>query len=317
VLIVYPDADPQFINLLTDELLNPIRKFADIRIYEGRPATNKEFVNRVKGADGILLGWSIPNEVIAECPNLKIISFTGIGASNFVDLKYAASRGITVTNTPGYADNAVAEHTLSLIFSLAKNINQNHQNVAKGYWNQSYTSVELRGKKIGLIGLGGIGQRMAELCKALGMKVFCWTFNPNSERAYKSGLTFTSLEQLLKQSNIVSLHLPLTEQTQKLLGKKELSLMKKDAYFINTSRSELVDTSFLVELLSSNRIAGAGIDVFDEEPIMLNNPLLSLSNVILSPHIAFNTLDATIEIFNIAVNNLDQFFYKNIQNAVN
>ncbi|MFE4351682.1 2-hydroxyacid dehydrogenase [Peribacillus butanolivorans] len=316
MLIVYPDADLQFKKLLTDELLDPLQQFAEIRVYEGRPETQEEFVNRVKDADGILLGWLIPNEVIAKCPKLKIISFTGIGASNFIDLKFAASRGITVTNTPGYADNSVAEHALALMFSLAKNINQNHKNVTSGIWDQSKMIMEIKGKTIGLIGLGGIGQRMAELCKVLGMNVICWTFNPNKERALKLGVTFTSLEKLLEQSDFVSLHLPLTEQTRKLLGERELSLMKRESYLINTSRAELIDTISLVEFLSSSRIAGAGIDVFDEEPILENNPLLSISNVVLSPHIAFNTPEASKEIFIIAINNLVQFFNGINQNVV-
>ncbi|MDQ6599093.1 3-phosphoglycerate dehydrogenase [Bacillus salipaludis] len=317
MLIVYPDADPQFLDILTDDLLRPLKQIADIQIYEGRPKTQDEFINRVKDADGILLGWSIPNEVIMNCPKLKIISFTGIGASNFVDLNYTASLGITVTNTPGYADNAVAEHTISLLFSLAKNIHQNHLNVSRGIWDQNYSSFELRGKTIGLIGLGGIGHRMAELCKALGMKILCWTFNPNRERGHKLDLTFTSLEELLKTADIVSLHIPFTNQTRNLLGKKELSLMKQGSFFLNTSRAEIVDTSSLVELLKEGGIAGAGIDVYDEEPIKKDNPLLSLSNVVLSPHIAFNTPEASREIFSIAINNLVQFFSKNYLNVVN
>ncbi|MFJ7726788.1 NAD(P)-dependent oxidoreductase [Neobacillus sp. NPDC097160] len=313
MLIVFPDADHH----LSDDIITPLKQYGDFQTFIGRPETNDEYINRVRNADAILLGWSIPNEVIAECPNLKIISFTGIGASNFVNLKYAESRGIIVTNTPGYADNAVAEHALSLVLSLAKNINHNHTTVGQGIWDQSRTSIELKGKTIGLIGLGGIGQRMAEFCKAIGMNVICWTFNPNPERAQKLGLSFTSLEDLLEKSDFVSLHLPYTDQTKKMLGKKELSLMKQEAFLINTSRAELIDTDALVEMLSSNRIAGAGIDVFDEEPISKQNPLLTLDNVILSPHIAFNTPGANNEIFRISINNLIEFFKGDIRNSVN
>ncbi|MFK9093473.1 NAD(P)-dependent oxidoreductase [Bacillus salipaludis] len=313
MLIVFPDADHH----LPDDIITPLKQYGDFQTFIGRPETNDEYIKRVRNADGILLGWSIPNEVIAECPNLKIISFTGIGASNFVNLKYAESRGIIVTNTPGYADNAVAEHALSLVLSLAKNINHNQTTLARGIWDQSRKSIELKGKTIGLIGLGGIGQRMAEFCKAIGMNVICWTFNPNPVRAQKLGLSFTSLEELLEKSDFVSLHLPYTDQTKKMLGKKELSLMKQEAFLINTSRAELIDTDALVEMLSSNRIAGAGIDVFDEEPIAKQNPLLTLDNVILSPHIAFNTPEANKEIFRISINNLVEFFNGDIRNSVN
>lgn len=313
MLIVFPDADHH----LPDDIITPLKQYGDFQTFIGRPETNNEYIKRVRNADGILLGWSIPNEVIAECPNLKIISFTGIGASNFVNLKYAESRGIIVTNTPGYADNAVAEHALSLVLSLAKNLNHNQTTLARGNWDQSRKSIELKGKTIGLIGLGGIGQRMAEFCKAIGMNVICWTFNPDPVRAQKIGLSFTSLEDLLEKSDFISLHLPYTDQTKKMLGKKELSLMKKEAFLINTSRAELIETDALVELLSSRRIAGAGIDVFDEEPISKQNPLLTLDNVILSPHIAFNTPEANIEILRISINNLVEFFKGDIRNSVN
>lgn len=313
MIIVYPDADPQLKNILDDKLVSSLRQMAEFRIYEGKPKTREEYVNRVKDADGILLGWSIPNEVIAECPNLKIISFTGIGTSNFIDLSYTASKGIKVTNTPGYADNAVAEHALSLMLSLAKNINQHHNNLMKGVWDQSNSSVELKGKTIGLIGLGGIGQRMAVLCKALGLKVIAWTFHPTPERAEKLGLDFTDLETLLKKSDFVSLHLPFTEQTKNLLGEKELSFMKKEAYLINTSRAEIIDTDALVKHLAAEKIAGAGLDVFDQEPLGENDPLMGLSNVVLTPHTGFNTPEATEEIVRIAVENLIQFFSGNIQ----
>ncbi|WP_082193163.1 2-hydroxyacid dehydrogenase [Bacillus rubiinfantis] len=318
MLIVYPDADPEARDWLMDHpLANELRKLAEFRIYVGRPESHKEYVKRVKDADGILLGWGIPNEVITECPNLKVISFTGIGASNFVDLKYAESRGIIVTNTPGYADNTVAEHALALLLSLTKNIVPNHQRLAKGVWDQSRNSVELRGKTIGLIGLGGIGKRMAELCKAIGMNVICWTFNPTPDRAQQLGITFTGLEELLQESDVVSLHLPYTEQTAHMLSYKELSLMKNEAILINTSRAQLIDTDAMVKCLLTGRISGAGIDVFDEEPIIKDHPLLSLPNVVLSPHIGYKTPEASMEIMNISISNLIQFFQGKIQNAIN
>lgn len=317
MLIVYPDADPQLKELLTNELLSPLRQIAEFRIYEGKPTSHEEYVNRVKDADGLLLGWSIPNEVLQECPNLKVISFTGIGASNFIDLDYATKRGIIVTNTPGYADHTVAEHALTLLLALSKNLHHHHRNIQKGKWDQSKTSTEIRGKTIGLVGLGGIGKRMAELCKVLGMNVICWTFHPTEERAREIGIRFTSLEDLLGTSDVVSLHLPYTEKTKSFIGKKELMLMKEHSFLINTARAEIVDTQALVEVLAANQIAGAGIDVFDEEPISSDHPLLLLPNVILTPHTGFNTPEATEEILKIAIQNLCKFFKNKIQNAVN
>lgn len=315
--IVYPDADPQFNEILTGEMLSLLPESVHLKVFHGKPDSHEEYVKRVKDADAILLGWSIPNEVIKECPNLKIISFTGIGASNFIDLDYAKSLGVIVTNTPGYADNAVAEHALALLLSLTKNITGNHQAVSEGIWDQSIPSIELKGRTIGLIGMGDIGKRMATFCKALGMNVICWTFNPSVDRAEKLGVVFTELDNLLTQSDIISLHLPLTEDTKNFLGEKELALLKRDALLINTSRAEIVDSKALIDCLSLGRIAGAGIDVFDEEPVPSSHPLLKLPNVILSPHIGFNTKEATIEIMRIAIDNLAHYYNGRIKNAIN
>lgn len=308
MLIVYPDADPQFKKFLTDELTNDLKMFSDLRIFEGKPQNNADYISRVKDADGILLGWHLPNEVISACNKLKIISFTGIGANNFIDINYANSQGVKVTNTPGYADTAVAEHAFSLMLSLAKNISKNNENIINGIWDQSLTSLDLAGKTIGLIGFGGIGKRMAEICKVFKMNVKCWTFNPSLARSQTTGVSFVSMEELLKTSDYISLHLPLTDQTRNLLSDKEISIIKQGAILINTARAELIDTPSLVKHLKSGRLKGAGIDVFDEEPVSIKSPLLSLPNVLCTPHIGFNTDEATKEILRISINNLIKFF---------
>jgi len=317
LLIVYPDADPQIKSLLNDEMLAEITSLAEFRIFEGRPGNQEEFLARVEQADGLLLGWDIPNQVIAACPNLKIISFTGIGYKNFIDAEFARQRGIAVTNTPGYADNAVAEHALALLLAVAKNIQRNHINLRQGLWDQTMQSLELRGKTIGIIGTGGIGLRMATICEAIGMKVICWTRNRSEERSRKLGVRFVELDELLQEADVISLHLPFTDETKGVLGDRELSMMKRGAILINTSRAELIDTPSLVERLASGQLAGAGIDVFDQEPVSPDNPYLKLDNVVLSPHVGFNTEEATRKILEISVDNLVQFFRGNPQNIVN
>lgn len=317
MLVVYPDADSQIASLITEDLVSNLKEVAELKIFEGRPKNHEEYLSRVQGADVILLGWDLPNDIIKECKNLKLISFTGIGYKNYIDVDYAAKYNIAVTNTPGYADNAVAEQTLALLFSVAKNVVQNHENTKNGLWDQSTPSFELMNKTIGIIGVGGIGGRMIALCKAMGMNVICWTFNPSAEREKRLGVSFVDLETLLKESDVISIHLPYSDETHHFLGEKELSMVKPGSIFINTSRAELVDTSALVKQLESGRIAGAGLDVFDEEPIFKNNPLLKLKNVVLSPHIGFNTQEATEKILEISITNIVQFIKGSPENVVN
>ena len=317
MLIVYPDVDPSIKRFLTDDATSKLKTISEFRFFEGKPKNTAEFLSRVQDADGILLGWHLPNEVLSACSKLKIVSFTGIGANNFIDLNYANRLGVKITNTPGYADNTVAEHAFSLLLSLAKNIPKHNENVINGIWDQSITSMELAGKTIGLIGLGGIGKRMAEICNAFRMNVKCWTFNPSEERAQSAGVSFVSLDELLRTSDVISLHIPLTEETRNFLTDKELSTIKQGAILINTARAEIIDTNSLVKHLSSGRLRGAGIDVFEEEPLSIKSPLLTLDNVILTPHIGFNTEEATKEILNISINNLFEFFNGNPINVLN
>jgi D-3-phosphoglycerate dehydrogenase len=239
-----------------------------------------------------------------QCRTLRAVSFTGAGVENFVDLDLATELGITVMNTPHYGDNAVAEHTLALLFALVRRIPKHHFNLVHGIWDQSEQGTELRGKTIGIIGFGGIGRRVAYLSSCLGMKVLCWTRKPDPGRGR---VEFVSLEELLRQSDIISLHLALTPETRGIIGKKEIGLIKRGAYLINTARAELVDSEALIEALRTKHLAGAAFDVYEREPLPADSPLLSLDNVVLTPHVGFNTPEATKRIIEIAVENLINF----------
>jgi D-3-phosphoglycerate dehydrogenase len=220
----------------------------------------------------------------------------------------AVAQGITICNTPGYGDNAVAEHALALLFAVARNIPRLDRTLRTEGWNQLDPGFELRGKKLGLIGLGGIGSRMAELAGALGMEVLAWTRNLSPERARRSGVTFAPLETVLGESDVISLHLLLTPETQNLLGAAELDRMKPGAVFINTARAELVDEAALIARLRAGRIAAAGIDVYLKEPLPNNHPLLCLDNVVATPHVGFNTPEATMTMVDFGIDNLVQYF---------
>ncbi|MCH8809403.1 MAG: glycerate dehydrogenase [Proteobacteria bacterium] len=311
--IVYPDADDQLAALLTGARRLRLEALGAFRIHHGRPGDPAAYLERLGDAAGVMLGWDLPVEVMRRAPRLEVVSYLGTGAANFVDLAEAVRLGITVCNTPGYGDNAVAEHALALLLALARRVPRLDQGLRqperqRAEWGQSQPGFELRGRTLGLVGLGGIGARMAELARGLGMEVTAWTRNPSPERAQRHGVTFLSLDDLLATADVISLHLLLTPETEGLLGPEELDRMKPDAVLVNTARAELVDQGALVERLRDGRIAAAGLDVFWNEPLPADHPLLELDNVVLTPHVAFNTPEAIAAMMDIAIDNLARYF---------
>jgi D-3-phosphoglycerate dehydrogenase len=318
--IVYPDADDQLAALLTGARRARLEALGAFRIHHGSPGDPAAYLECLGAAAGVVLGWGLPVEVMRRAPRLEVVSYLGIGAANFVDLAEAVRLGITVCNTPGYGDNAVAEHALALLLALARRVprldrglRQAGRGAGQGAgqgaeWGQSQPGFELRGRTLGLVGLGGIGARMAELARALGMEVKAWTRNPSPERAERHGVAFLPLEELLETSDVISLHLLLTPETDGLLGPEELDRMKPDAVLVNTARAELVDQAALVERLRDGRIAAAGLDVFWNEPLPADHPLLELDNVVLTPHVGFNTPEAIAAMMDIAIDNLARYF---------
>lgn len=315
-VIVFADADPPMVPLMVGERLARVEALGALRVYEGLAADAADYEARISDATAIMIGWDLPVEVMRKAPGLEVISYLGTGAANMIDLEEAAARGITVCNTPGYGDNAVAEHALALLFAVARDIPRLDRTLRSEGWNQLDPGFELRGKKLGLIGLGGIGSRMAELAGALGMEVLAWTRSPSSERARRSGVTFAPLETVLGESDVVSLHLLLTPETENILGAAELDRMKPGAVFINTARGELVDEAALIERLRSGRIGAAGIDVYRQEPLPKDHPLLGLDNVVATPHVAFNTPEATMAMVDLGIDNLVRYFAGDPVNVV-
>jgi len=306
--IVYPDADEGDDKLLLGHRRDSLEKFGEFEIFCGPPKDNDEFLERTQNANALMIGWSLPVEVMREIKQLEVISFTGIGAGTYIDLPAASKLGITVCNCPGYADNTVAEHTLALLLAATRHVPKLDADLRHGKWNQDLTGIELRGKSLGLIGFGGIAQRVCEFAKALGMHVKVWTLNPNTERAAKHDIDFVELEELLKTSDILSLHIALSEQTESLLGTKEFALMRDGVILINTARGELIKDDALINALQSDKIRTAALDVFRTEPLPTDHPFIKLDNVILSPHIAYNTPEARETLYYITINNILQFY---------
>ena len=306
-VIVFADADPPMMPLMVGERLARLEALGACAVHEGRAADDADYEARIANATAIMIGWDLPLEVMRKAPRLEVISYLGTGAANMIDMPAAVAQGITICNTPGYGDNAVAEHALALLFAVARDIPRHDRTLRTEGWNQLDPGFELRGKKLGLIGLGGIGSRMAELARGLGMEVLAWTRNPSPERARRAGVTFAPLETVLAESDVVSLHLLLTPETENLLGAAELDRMKPGAVFINSARAELVEEAALIERLRSRRIAAAGIDVYLQEPLPSGHPLLGLDNVVVTPHVGFNTPEATMTMVDFGIDNLVRY----------
>jgi len=314
-LIVVPDDEPAVLKGTEQE--QRLRKLGEVRLYESRALGDEELLSRIAGADIVYTIRStsvFTRSVMQRCPRLKLIAIYGVGYDN-VDVTAASELGITVTNTPGYSAVAVGEMSLSLMLAVSRRVVQNDRNIRAGGWARGY-SAQLYGKTLGVLGTGNIGQRMIQLGKAIGMKVIAWTLHPAPERAAAYGVEFVALEELLRQSDVVSIHVLGVPQTSKLLGKKELALMKATAILVNTSRGAVVDEPALVEALKNNKIAGAGLDVFLDEPLPLQHPLRSIDTVVLSPHTSSMTPEATLSGLAMAVDNVASFLQGQPTNVV-
>ena len=315
-LIVYPDADPGADQIFADALQRRLEALGRFVIHHGTPADTADYTARIAGAEAVILGWGMPDAVLDAAEALKVVAFTGIGAANHVNLDLARRLGITVCNTPGYADRTVAEHTLALMLAIARRIPELDADTRGGGWTQNRDGADLCGKRLGLIGLGGIGTRVAALARAFGMEVTAWTARPSPARAAAAGVTFAPLETVLADSDVVSLHLALTAETEGMLTADHLRRMRDGAVLINTARGELVDESALLAELSSGRIA-AGLDVFHQEPLPTDHSLRAMPNVVLTPHTGFNTPAARFAIYDLAVQAVEAYFAGNPINVVN
>ncbi len=313
--IVVPDDEPAVLAGTVEE--ERLKQLGELCIYDSRALTADELLRRIADADivvNIRATSVFSRDVMKDCPKLKLISIYGVGFDN-VDVQAARDLEITVTNTPGYSAVTVGEMALSLMLAVARRIVQNDRTIRAGGWARGYC-VQLSGKTLGVVGAGSIGQRMIELGRSIGMKVVAWTFNPSSERAVQYGVQFVVLDELLRQSDVVSIHVLGSPKSDSLIGRRELMLMKPTAILINTARGSIVNEQDLVEALGNGVIAGAGLDVFAHEPLPADHPLRNLDNVVLSPHTAAMVPEATLAGLAMAVDNVIHFLRGNASNVV-
>lgn len=314
--IVYLDADEEDREFFTGERLQRLKNMGSYEIYYGRPQSVSEYTDRIGSAEAIILRWHLPLEALKSASNLKIVSCMGIDFAEFIDIYEAANLGVTVCNTPGYGDDAIAEHALALMLAASRNLINLDAHLRAGIWDQSFQGIQLRGKQIGIVGFGSIGQRFTSLVQSLGMNVLVWTRNKAAWQEQIPGIRFVTLEELLKNSDFISIHLALTPETRGLFGKQLFSKVKPGAILVNTSRGKLIDEDSLVTALNTGRLKAAGLDVYSKEPILQTHPLCRLPNVVLTPHVAFNTIEANRNLHDMAINNLLCYFQGNPINVV-
>lgn len=296
-----------------------LSKLGNLTVYERIPP--ELTVERAKEAEIVLTNKTVfSKEVINLLPKLKCISVLATGY-NVVDVEAANERGITVCNVSGYAGRSAAQHVFALLLELVNKVGPHNQSVQNGDWEKAddwtYSlspTLELAGKTMGIYGFGKIGQKVADIALAFGMKVNSHHKHP--ERDQREGVHFVSFNEMMKDSDVVSLNAPLSSENQGIINQETISMMKPTAFLINTGRGGLINESDLKTALEGGKIAGAGLDVLSEEPPKNGNPLIGVKNCIITPHIAWATQEARALLIEESVKNVEAFLAGKPRNVV-
>ncbi|MCH9008991.1 MAG: hypothetical protein IIC21_00010 [Chloroflexi bacterium] len=312
---VVPGDSP--IQIQGSEHLKRLEPYGELVLYSDRPATADEKVRRAEKADVLIntrgsTDW--PGDVLHRLPKLQMITTCSVG-TDMIDLKTAAELGVVVSNQPGRTAPSVAEHAFGLMFAIAKRAAFQTAELRAGRWTRMDNYL-LQNKTLGIVGTGNIGGELARLANAIGMDVIAWTLHPSKERAARLGVRYVELPELLRGSDVVSLHVNLTEDTRHLIGREEIALMKEGALLVNCGRGALVDTGALVDALNSGHLGGAAIDVYDVEPLPADDPILRCEQVVLTPHLADQTPEGFEALNEGAIDNVIAFLEGRPQNVV-
>ena len=297
--------------------------YGEVVVYDRTSYTNKqEIIERISSAEAILTNKTpIDEEVLAAVPQLKYIGVVATGY-NVVDIAAARKRGISVTNIPAYGTDAVAQSTFALLLEIANQVGVHNQSVHQGDWQNSIDFtywktplMELRGKTIGLIGYGEIAQATAAIAHAFNMQVIYW--NHRAKEAQAEWAQQVSLEELYHQSDVISLHVPQTAETEQMIHQEAIQQMKDGVILLNTARGGLLDEAAVAEALNAGKIYAAGVDVVSKEPMAADNPLLKAKNCFITPHIAWAPVETRERLMGIAVDNFAAFIHGTEKNVVN
>ncbi|APY11969.1 glycerate dehydrogenase [Seonamhaeicola sp. S2-3] len=299
-----------------------IAKHGSLTVYDRTPYNNKAIIQAIGEAEIVYTNKTpLPKEVLEHVPNVKFIGVLATGY-NVVDVEVAKSKGILVTNVPAYSTQSVAQFTMALLLEMCHNIGNHNAAVQNGDWVKSkdfcfWNSplIELEGKTLGIIGFGQIGQAVAKVAQAFGLKILVnsRTVKPEFE---SDTLKFVDVDALFKNSDIISLHCPLFESTKGIINSNNIEKMKDGVKIINTARGGLVVEKDLVKALHSGKVSGAALDVVSAEPMSKDNPLLKAKNCIITPHIAWAPKEARTRLMNITINNLEAYLRGNPANIV-
>lgn len=299
-----------------------LAKLGDLTVYDRTPNDRDEVIRRIGSAEAVYTSKvTVDAAVIDACPNLKYIGALATGY-NIIDVEAASARGIVVTNVPKYSTPAVAQFTIALLLELACHTGHHDAAVKEGRWCScqdfcfwDYPIIELSGKTMGIIGFGHIGRAVGRLASALGMRVLASGSRPCPEG--EAIATYVDLDTLLRESDVISLHAPLFPSTKHIINSDSIAKMKDGVLILNTARGPLIHQGALADALNSGKVAGAGLDVVDAEPMLPDNPLLTAQNCILTPHIAWASKEARQRLISVVAENLRRYQAGTPQNVVN
>ena len=301
VLVTLPSSVQPIVETLISKRLKD-RGISCSMLTSDEPLPYEKVREAISSASGYIVGLEKVNQqLIAAAPRLKIISKFGVGTDN-IDIHAAADAGVVVANCPGANSNAVAELAVGLIISLARQVHEMHRQLRERHWNM-YLGFELRNKTLAILGFGNIGYRVAQLIQPFGCSILAYDSFPNHAAAAEVGARFTELDKALSESDIISVHLPLTDKTHHIIDAKRLSLVKRGAIFVNLARGGIVDEDALCDAVRQGTIRSAAVDVFSQEP-PLSSPLLNDHRVIVTPHIGASTVEAAVNMANMALDNV-------------
>lgn len=311
------------ITILDGNALNPgdlswdsLKKYGSVTVYS--QTASDQVIERIGNSDAVFLNKiNINSSILEKCPNLKYIGVLATGY-NVIDVNAVKKAGIVVTNIPSYSTMAVSQHVFSLLLNFTNQVALHNESVQNGDWKKSNSFcywktplTELDGKKIGIFGYGNIGKQVEKIALAFNMKPLICLHHPNSE--IKNSVSF---EEMLNESDVITLHAPLTSETNEIINKNTISKMKDGVYLINTARGGLVNESDVKDGLESGKIAGYGADVLVEEPMSDNCPLFNVKNAVLTPHLAWAPLETRKRCLSIALNNFDSYLHGKIINSI-
>ena len=301
---------------------DPLKEFGELVVFDRSPRDEEEMIRRIGDADILVANKAkVSRRVIDACPNLKFITIQAAGY-DVIDYEYAREKGIPLSNVPDYGSAAVAQYAIALLLEICGRVGHHAEAVRQGRWAESgewcfwdYPMIELAGKTMGIIGFGRIGQHVGKMARALGMDVIAFNRSRKPEGALIAD--YVELDELLRRSDVISLHCPLFPETREIINKNTIAKMKDGVIILNNSRGALVAEQDLADALNSGKVCAAGLDVVSAEPIREDNPLLHAKNCIITPHISWASIESRRRIIESTAGNIRAWLAGNPRNVVN